>query len=598
MSRFLRALLFALLCISPQFVTLATHGSHDPRILGDGDESFYLSQLQEFGHLPIRELFKINEGNLAIFSNPEVKLPHNLIDIAFSRVSPLLSPIQIGLLLDLICCCLIYILGSALLDQSGGKCWHSEIGATVMIKLPWLFSIEELLQWPLFGEHYLTWSHSFFPNPPALRAVYTQLGMLGFIACILLYIRIISNREQNYRIAGALVLGILSASLLYTYFFAWASLLCVLGIASLVMLWQHRKTFTAREVILPALSGSLSLLLVSLPGLAHFFRSGTLYAPGPGEDLPRIVHYLDFSLWWYVPPLTLAFITVLGYQLFRRKTGLSTLLLFSLLTAVPLLMNIQGVLGRWITPYHFPLFFIHPLVSAIGIVLILKQFTEPLPRVLLGGCIVITILTNIYLVAQNARTAIASEGPLLEFLATSVPPGASIASLPYDTKNSLSPATISYMLLPYWIKAFTPLQSYSQFMSFDPDRRALARRELSLNLLFKGEIAPIIACPDEGRARVSASDVLLGATAYHQAQRLVDCSVLRQLAQSSTSCSLISEHPVEYMIWESTFDFPQPRWYSSFSHLQWKSLDGRYSVYQIDYAALRTFFCSNQTNLG
>lgn len=598
MPRFIRALLFSVVCIAPQLVTLTTHGSHDPRILGDWDEAFYLPQPRDFAHLSLWDIFKIENGNLAIFSHPEMELPHNLIDLLFSKLFFLLSPIQIGLLLDFICCSLIYMIGSALLDQVGTKNWYSEIGAVVMIKLPWLFSLEEMVKWPLFGQHYITWSHNFFPNQPAFRAIYTQVGMVGYIAGILLYFRLISNNYRNCKIIGAMAAGILSASLLYVYFFAWASQLCVLSIASLVMLGQHRKTLSVREIIPPALSGLTFLILFSLPGLAHFFRSGKLYAPGPGENLPRIVDFLDFSQWWYLPPVTLTFVAVLGYQLFQRKAEPGLLLLFSLLTSVPLLMNIQGILGRWVTPYHFPLFFIHPLVSGIAIVLVLKQFRRATSRILFSGAIIFTIATHAYVAGRNAGSALKPEGALLEFLATSVAPGASVVSLPYETNISEPSATIEYMLLPYWIRTFTPLQAYSQFMSFNPDRRRLARKELTLSLLFKGKIAPIISCPEGGQALVSANDVLLGATAFHQAQRLVDCAVLHQLAQSSSACTLLSEQSFDYLIWESVFNFPQPSWYPSFARLQWKSPAERYSVYQIDYASLRSYFCAEQVNLG
>jgi hypothetical protein len=279
------------------------------------------------------------------------------------------------------------------------------------------------------------------------------------------------------------------------------------------------------------------------------------------------------------------------WHLVRKRHQAPPAFVLILILSEVLLMNIQGILGRWITPYHFALFFIQPLLNTIIASLIATYYLRRRSRLLLSGAFAVLLLGEAVIGIQRVAGQESNEVALLRFLSKHTEKDAVIATMPFSKPFSGETATIGYMLLPYWVKAMSGRMSYSQFMSFAPDRERYVDRELTLGFLYSGKVQPLIGCPSVDSARVTANDLLTGASAFHQAQRLVDCSIMTERIALHTSCNLLSSDRIDYIIWQNEFDFEQPGWYSSFTRRVWQTQHGEYQVFAVDYRKLRAHLC-------
>jgi hypothetical protein len=233
-SIIIRAALLSILLNLASIVTLLGGDQFNPGIFSDWDEPYYLPQPYQSADISFEEFIHIEEGNLAIFSNPKIKLPHYVLDVVVGKISTALglSPVNLGIVLDLVCCFLGYILFLQILGIICGNSRYNDLGAIVGVAFPWLFSLEELFpgSFSIGSYTFFTSSHIGFPSNPLQRALFTQISVIGFLTVLSLGLSLGTRNHSRTKFYALLTAtSLITGALLYAYFFAWLSAACVLA---------------------------------------------------------------------------------------------------------------------------------------------------------------------------------------------------------------------------------------------------------------------------------------------------------------------------------------------------------------------------------
>ncbi len=598
--RALLALALALLVTAPDFIIGVRSSWHSPALLSDWDEAYYLALPYEASNVPLEALFSFEHGRLRAYNLLRSSLPHALSDAVVGKLAKIaaLNPAQFGTLLDLIFFFASFLLLMKLFGLFNQK-RRGNIGATLVSLLaPWLASISAYFSWRAGLPDYITVvSHQFFPSPPVFRGIYTQISQPLFFLSLWLLLREIVPKRLDLRWLG--LSGFLAGLLIYLYFFAWLSLLAV---AALMLsldfcLTRHRLATSLRMFATRLGVFILPSLAAASFGLTALLSNGTIYAPGPDKSLAQ-ENLLNFSGYYFFSPLLGLALIVFCALAFRfrhaqnRQTYTLLLIISSALLAEFLLMNLQPLLNAWVTPYHFSLFYLHPLISGSIVLLILNSFRERVA----SRAVVLIAFTVFIPTFEKAMRALGGEvsadsrTELLRELSGSQYEKSVVATMPFGQPFQSLPRVPVYQLLPYLIKTLSQRESLSQFMSFDAERIAFVRREFFLSWLYSGKLGPIAGCPS-ALDEVPTADIMLGAEAFHGYQRLVDCTIGEEILPKLEICTLLRENHVDYIVWEKQFSFARPTWFSELAQTQWRSTDGEFEIFNFDSVRAIERFC-------
>lgn len=577
-------MLAVLACVAPS-IKLAKSAGADPAFFSDWDEPYYFPLLEEGAGVPLAALASLENGNLKAYSDLKTRLPHRVADVIVGKIYKSLGvPLTtFAVILDFLCVFSSFLILYSIVSLLTPRALYAIAASIAVLFLPWVLAFVSEMTSPAFiGSRISTLSHSGFPSTAALRGVYTQVSfplfLLGF------YFTLRSVLSDRNRFAWTIAAGAAAGILGYVYFFSWLASIAV----SSLLLALH---FIFREISARMYARQLLALLIpfgilSLPTIKLLTGESGIYAPGPIDQSATAARADFFRSIWFLNPTELLFCVLLGAALVKRQRWakmpterLLLLVLIALLLAKVCLMNSQPVLGRWLTPYHFPLFYLDPLATGFALLLAFRFFEGGfLSRVLPITAIIVATAPIVMRTFESIRTtsSISEEQELIAYL-QSEKNRLYVATMPFS--DPFKPdAKLDYMLLPYWIKAMTKHDSVAQFMSFSEDRISLIRLELLLSWLYGGKLALIAPCPPS-IAAVSRADLLIGARAFHQWQRYFDCQTAAQLRHDL--CDLLKSFYVDRLVLERG----QTSLRAPFLTPIWSSSKRRYTIATFDQRA-------------
>jgi hypothetical protein len=355
-GRFLRdAVAVSLLVnITSLFLFYWSHGL-SPLVFSDQDEPYYLQLAldrgrQYLGKAPLMEATMFSE------------LSHNMADSVVGTLAEIsnLSAAGLGLLLDLICVPLSYLAAIFLFSSLSRSQSAVRVAALLSLLSPNLLSL-------IPGREIGTLGTVLFQvEGPAgslkiLRAIATQLSIPLFFVAAGLLSRVIQS--ERVRPSHCVLVGLCGGALLYVYFFAWGAfglLLC--SWASFLFL---QKPSRRSQLVHVASLIAIGLAAASLPGLVPQLTSPS------AEDLRLTA---EMRSWVTISPgsLILLFAAAVAIRRSRLELLKATLFLACVFSSVvPYLL--QPLIGVTLTPYHYSLLFMNPIMIGCGSLLLAEQ---------------------------------------------------------------------------------------------------------------------------------------------------------------------------------------------------------------------------------
>ncbi len=590
-----RALSFAIFINVPAIAALITYDGYSPRSFSDWDEALYVAQAFDAGRIPFSSIYTMRAGMLEAFQQLGSRIPHGLLDIImghfFSAIGA--TPVQAALIVDLFCCLSAYLLMSTLFRRAfGAGVLPSEVGAIVAIQFPWIGSLGELLHVSIPSLKSLaTQSHQFFPSVPVLRALYTQVGFVFFLGVLVPFLIVLSRRK--YSLLQASFLGAVAGLSLYAYFFAWGALMVLVGVLSMLHL---AFVIDERIALVRWLTAFYcAALLFSVPGLLLLFGDGLLYQPGAALATHSAADLLHFEDYWFISPLTMTIVGVLLIVLWKRDSRidrwkLAILTIAAIYIAEFLLMNSQPITRRWIGPYHFSLFYLHPILSSLVCFLLVTRLSKVRS---FGICALMVLLAGSAVVVARATFAVMSpdsahseEVALYRYLAEENRERRPVISIPFELARQGDRVAPDYFLLPYNIKALSMMPSYSTFMGFESDRENFVSKELLLGQLYLGSRTMIAPCCVDN-CKTDRGDILTGALSYLSAQRVIDCEYSTLIRQRPLDCAEALMLLQSLVVWEPRYSLPKSAVLQNGDGVIWRSASGRYEVIKLGEKSLQ-----------
>lgn len=497
---------------------------YNPALFSDWDEPYYIV-------LPQR------------MTTESLRLPHEFLDICLGYVIRVLqiSPISLAFFLDLACSAGAFLgvfwFFKLVANDRSERGTEGAVGAAVfMTLLPWslssvLFFLDQELR---LADFLVTFSHAGFPSTPVERAFYTQISWICFAGFLCLLSRILITRAVSW--VHVALLGILLGAALYIYFFLWAVLWFLL-LFTVGLDWLLEQNAWKRGAMPRMILACCLGVLGALPGLSILFPAGALMKPGPAGDILQNVAGIAFRDVWFFAPTVFALVLVLAVQVVRNSRRQATsstrvLALFALACLVGelLLMNAQPIVNRWLTPYHFALFYFHPLLT--GLLVFVYVRWSSLARVTLCCIFLIgpTFALGRYIVRSDVELP---EVEVLRYIDTQLPKGALVFTSPFGPKWSPLRGDVSYNLMPYWIDALTDVTSSSRLLGYESDREGVVQREIATAWVLSGKPSLLAECPDLPLS-LQGNDLMNGVRTYFLMQRAVDCRLYNALNERAT----------------------------------------------------------------
>ena len=515
--------------------------------------------------------------------------PNAVVDVATGWLAHLLdfSPAELAIFLDWSCGALSFAILLAIF-----RCWADRwvaCGAAILaVSFPGVLVPEPLLRLPNAALPMLV-SQPFIDHAsPAFRAVYTQVSYPLFLLVVLLMVRWYLRESRTTR--ALFPIGVLGGLAGHGYFFPWLTALAigvglpavgavVNGRGSLARIASETATLLAGWIV-----GSAGVFCI----MATHPTSGIV-----GSDL--------LARYWFFPfERVLLAVVLLGFALRERRRDLcrSQLLAFlGLLLALELpLMNLQPLLRQGLAPYHFPSFYLHPLVTG-GIFILLVEWlrTAASFRLLAQVVCALPLLSFTFHSALGVRKAL-SPLPLAEDLGWLVgrlqatPPDTVFALNPIREPFSEAPPRSSFLLnLPNFVSTLSGRYTFDQEWMFNEmgDDSDL-RRELGMSWLLTGTMRPLwkVSEPVE-----LPGDVFTLTWTYLEMRRQQKLALHGGLLRDYTPCAFLSDFRVDLLVHDPTNDGDLPAPESRFLDLDASSPHGTFRVYRFDQARAASEMC-------
>ncbi|MCB0323069.1 MAG: hypothetical protein KDD69_05825 [Bdellovibrionales bacterium] len=602
----LPALFVTALLTLPGLVELFRSGGASPRIFSDWDEPYYLPGLRKAGSIAVSSFLSFDDGVPTGYRELQTVIPHTLTDVVLGNLYAFLSlpPEWFITLLDLAFVPISFLLFTALFRALGAALRISQVGAAVLLVLPWLAYLPQYFQIPLdFPLTVERLSHRLYPCQPVLRGFYTQASYPLFALSLLLLVRAPTSRRPVLLYLGA---GITGGLLIYTYFFAWGAFAAVAG------LWLLRRVMvperlSRRRYLLGSVLLFASDFIVALPALRLVVPKDLLnpsttninQAVAAGAASQAAANQpLSFHDFWYFGPELFLLAVALGALLWSGQRTLPSrpfleLGLIALLSEF-VLLNLQPLLGIYLSPYHFPLFYLHPLLSGSLVCALLYAFrTQRLRTIctmLLYGAMTTVSIAKTYRMLHpplfiEETTALIQrlrEEPLYK----------RIAVVPFNSPFAPDAPALSARIVPYWIAALTDFHLVSDVFGRAPE--VAAKRELLLGLLLTGRAQLLAPCFETEPGYKS----FIGGTRDHVKRGRTNlCREAQRILSTANACDLLDDYGVDYLLWETEFELPLPTWLGTNEQSVWRSPEKSLELLRIRPSDLETLHQACDTQL-
>jgi hypothetical protein len=497
-----------------------------------------------------------------------------IIGYAFRSISNDL--LLLGTLLDLICSSLaLFFLYRFYFELSSSKL-SAIAAAFISVWVPYIWIPGSALSVFELSGVYTHRDYLFF-DPPALRAVYTQVSFVVFAVLMWRVGRILSKQEIVR--SDIISLAILSALNLYIYFFAWISSFAVSIFAIGFVCLSGGETKSVGLITFWKKVGYFGLIytLISLPGVLQLAslsdQHQTIF-----EEFSR---YFHINIWQLSFGAMLLFVGVVGAGSYR------ICLIFSafLILAEFLTMNLQPIVCRELQPFHFPRLYFHPLISGL-LTLSLLRLASARSRILeIGMYFALIVFSGVFLMIthsydeQEVRLRV-DQHQLINRIATETGKGDIIAAMTdIDPFRANLGERFTVSSLPNRIRAFSGrsvlFQKWDTFVGSIEE----LHRELLTGWIYSGQIKPVLPCEDNV---TMPGDIFVLTWTAMKLRRRLDCEAFKNIPRSLSPCDLLLRYPVDYVIWEpklnSTYESEALR---SITELVWRSPYGNYNLLRV-----------------
>ena len=524
------------------------------------------------------------------------RLDHTLPHLILGKLAKLadLWAADLATLLDLVVSPICYILFTIFFLSLTSSRLAAEMSTVLLLAYPWVLSINNYFQidlsWLLPVDAPAFISHS---SLPLLEGPQSQLSYPVVALCLLFFARSFApgaHKSRNLFIAGVYA-GILS----YLYFFAWASIVCVIVLA-LVLLRVPVQSSASKAFGKFGTHGrhysDLSIFLivqglVALPCIIQTIillsRPSNFFVPG---DYLASLWY--FSLEWFAILLAGLLLYFLATLKVHQRILLS--LVLACVIAEFLLVNLQPLLRISIQPIFFPVMYLHPLFCGLFFCLVIDQLAQRtrLRPVLyaLTALLVIALPLRAHARYQNAVEHDPDFTELIQYVRTMNIEKSVFALL--SAESPFTSQTYEWMQShkPAYLAALTGHYVLHEPWSMDeiiPIEDSL-KRELLTGFLFSGTPQLVRACPST--FTLSDNMMYFQQWASVQQQRKLTCERAKTLIPDTATCNLLNDYRVNFVIWDNKELPNKPEWYSRVSQVIGVSTAGRYQLLRFDQSAM------------
>lgn len=520
-------------------------------LLSDLDESYYLRKPYDTNAYNVDNLLS-NPNILNFLSIPSFAF----IDLAIAQTGLTfnLTPTELGLLFDLLCCSIAFIgfhkfFGLFLKNNN-----LTSVATILFLLCPWILTGI----WELFPYQISTLSSatSFtLALPPIFRAFYTQtsIALMGFILFYFSKFYLSTNKNICYLKLTAFLSGLL----IHFYFFAWGSMLVTLPITIILINLQGRKYQVdyTRNLISQLLYFSFFALLGSSLGLIQIANVNV-------QGLTQLPQYPKY---WNVQIETIILLIAFSILNFKNDLTLRTKFLISfaqsLLLAEIILINSQSILNQVMESYHFTIIYLRPLVSSVIILLIFKEIIKRTRPYALNSLVAKFIpVFSMALISLKFISIPNYYGTDLETLSqlmkaikekTLETDTISMLALDHPFEEKIDDMRL-FSILPNLMHTFTNRKMLYQNLVRNgqaEEINELFRRELLTGWLFSGKVQPVWPCLYEKPEL--PGDIFYGTETAFRMNRHKACNTYQHLRRTIESCSLLKEFKVDFIVQQS-----------------------------------------------
>lgn len=573
---------------------------HDLDLLSDDDEPIYLTR--PFLVAENRSLY----GFYHEYANAKQSLADNSpqynywVDrfVGQLGLALALSPLELGLLLDLLLCLITFPITASLARLLGASSIRAYIAAAIFLGLPHLFSPYGLgLNITLNIPHIIDPGNLAPSSLPIQRGVYTQISLPFFISSITVLFSALRKNSMSLLILSAL----LSAICAHIYFFAWGSILCI---ATLIFLFTllfrpfryFKKTLQFFGTYLVVHTG------LAYPALSLMSRSSSKL------ELDR----LDLSSFTYVSTfvlLVLALMAILqirsGFLSHLRSSSVYLLILVCLISEL-ILMNSQSILNQFIAPNSFAKHYLQPLFTlCLTIIFISPRLAWPIRKLfptqlvllcrIVGGMLSFVFLIHFLLLTFKTHSSIESKfsrynynklelAELLKYIEHETPKDSvfAISVLSNDYHNSFATSP-----LPNIIYFFTGRKILFQEWSINTKLPAAEQiaREVLLQKLLTGQPIEELLKADYYTPISLPGDLFSGTWTFLRLNKRALWSKLKTPSFDREFCDSLKTLKIDYVILE---DLHLPN-----HSIIWSTPFKSYQIAIVDPSQLSSSFCDN-----
>jgi hypothetical protein len=563
-----------------------------PLIFSDHDEPLYIPMTKLVSDREFKTLFTEKYIGKNSFQFPPV--PYLLTDFIIGKLTNISknNPFIISLCFDLICSFLSLIVLFFTYKKLSTSTDNAFSASLVTVFMPWLISpIENMGSFlsDLFPR-IASYSHFYFESLPTHRWLHTQLSVLLFYCFIYLLTAAYYNKRSYLTLVACAAVG---AFQVYVYFFGWLSCITILSMFLLFLVISKYQTKSLMNIpleILKPASLLLLFLIISTPGIRIIYNGiDQMYNVNnlniPESSTIPVINYRDFM--FFSPTLFLLLLVVIYFIQYSKSYPKINILVLSYLVIFIfsefILMNLHLIIGKWIFPYHFTVFYIHPILGGLFTIFILDFLSLKLKikKIIQNLILVYLTASRVINATQLLQTFNNSEVllDLMKYIKVQTPPNSVIAVYPYGLTFEPEQSR-STEVLPYWIYALTDRNFIYDFTLFSSNKEEVVKYELFHNWLFTDKNNLLISCPTEFLSP-SAQDLFTG-PGYFTERRKAECLYYLSKPDLFNKCEMLKVNQVDFILRHHDKELAIPFWYQEYTKVVWSNTNSNVSLLKFD----------------
>jgi hypothetical protein len=521
-----------------------------------------------------------------------VARPNAVTDIAVGWIAATfgLGPAGLAIFLDWVCAALSMALFAAIFRRLCHWCDERVIwsAAIVAVAFPSILVPDPAIHLPNDVLPFLV-SQDFVDHAaPVFRGVYTQASYPLFLLSVLQMVRVHLRSEP---LSGTMFLaGVLGGLCGFGYFFPWLTTLA-LGLSLPLVRAIVARDRSAAEVGAGLatfaggwLAGSIGVLAIMKASSAAGIVASDLLAEHWWLPLERVV--------------AAVVLLVAAVYLARRDPDVARVVgVLALLVALEIpLMNVQPVLRQGLAPYHFPSFYLYPLLSGVAFVLVVEWLRSRLSMPLVAGAVCALPLVA-YVFDAGLGVHVALQPPplardldwLVERL-RAAPPDTVFALNPVREPLSNQPVAENFLInLPNFVSTLSGRYTLEQeWMFHEMADTGDLRRELGMSWLLSGRMRPLWKPPEPVPM---PGDVFTLTWTYLKLRRAQKLALHAELLDDYSPCRFVSEFRVDLLVHDAANDGALHEPALRFLSRETSSPNGTFDVYRFDRARAAATLC-------